>query len=114
MPTDYEKELLRHRDLDRKSAAGDLQAKKEKAKVGETLRAMEREANRSGTVLQPSWQGDGVVVKKKEGPSKRVLQEAALLKYDDEKPVEIAERAGEEPRVTTLRQHHRKRLFGGK
>jgi hypothetical protein len=79
-----------HAELLEKSKRGDRAAFLDKAKVGAELREAQREANREG---------------------KRSLQEEYVRKFDGETPVEVSPKAGEPAEVTTLREHHAKRLL---
>lgn len=107
MPTDYEKAQAKYRELQQKSAANpsDKALREDKVKASLEVRQIEREAARSGTHLIGGRQVA-------QGRSKRSLQEEYVGKFDNETPVELPEKAGEPPRVTTLQKHHSKRLFG--
>lgn len=92
-----------------KSKAGDPAARTEKAKIAGELRQAEREAARSGTVLNPVIRGGKLIVQETPAPTRRSLQEEYTRSYDDNVQVKI-DRKEAEPFVGTLRQFHRKRL----
>lgn len=101
----YEKAHLSYRELAKKAAGGDSQAKSAKAKVMEEIRGMEREAARAGTTLTAVYQGEKVKVSAEHGDSKRSLQQEYVRKFDGEKKVNVG---GKEQ---TLQQYHRGRLL---
>lgn len=99
MNKSYHDEVKRYRELAARAAEGDAQARKDKAKAMNTLRAMEREAAREGQV----W---SLGVKVAEGPTKRSLQEDYIRRHDDKRVVEI------NGVRQTLREFHSRRLLG--
>lgn len=112
MPSEYETAHAKYRELARASANGDQKAKADKAKVMNDIRGIEREAARGGTVLSATYAPDKVVVRSQPTHSKRSLQEEYVRKFDGETVVEIADKAGSEPREQTLQEYHRRRLLG--
>lgn len=115
--TEYAKTVETYNGLVEKSRGGDKQARKDKAKVMQDVRAIEREAARNGQVLaragaaiprtvterRRTIKESGVV---RQTDSKQSLQEEYCRKFDDKKPVEFN---GEK---TTMRAFHSKRLLG--
>lgn len=106
--TEYEKAHTTYRELAKKAVAGDKQAHADKARAMNEIRAIEREAARSGEVLTATYKGDRVAVDVKRGDTKRSLQEEYVRKYDNDAVVTLG---GKEQ---TLQQFHRQRLLGGK
>lgn len=87
-----------------KALAADPAKRADKTKAHLEVLAMEREAARSGVHLEA-----GVKVSEG-GDTKRSLQEEYCRKFDDEIPVKLAAKVGEEPKETTLRKYHKQRL----
>jgi CTP-dependent riboflavin kinase len=106
MPTEYEKAHAAYRELAKKAASGDQQAKADKAKAMNDIRTIEREAARAGTVLSATYQGEKLVTRSEPTHSKRSLQEEYVRKFDGDTEVFVN---GEH---TTLQKFHAKRLLG--
>lgn len=96
--------------LAKKSADGDLTARKEKAKVFQDVRSMEREAARDGYVLAGGKDQTKAATGREQVATKRSLQEEYVRKFESPD--------GKDPEVVlngekiTLARHHRKRLLG--
>lgn len=112
MSSEYIKAHQTYMAMVKAAAAGDAKAKADKSKVMGEIRAIEREAARAGTILSATYAGDKVNVTTRQTESKRSLQEEYVRKFDGETVVQIADRAGAEPKEQTLREYHRKRLLG--
>lgn len=103
---EYNKALAAYNAQAARAAAGDKNAMKEKAKIAQDLRSIERAAAKDGKIIaRRETPGGGTVgVVAKETETKRDLQWQYCQKFDDEKAVKLG---GEE---TTMRKYHRKRL----
>lgn len=112
MSAEYVKAHQTYRDLAAKAKAGDKQAHADKAKAMEDIRNIERAAARDGTILSATYEpGNKVKVQTRKAPTKRSLQEEYVRKFDSEKTVMVADRAGEQPREQTLQEFHSRRLL---
>jgi homoserine trans-succinylase len=117
--SDYIKAQEKYHALAKAAANGDKQAHADKAKAMNEIRAIEREAARSGTILKAVRRGDKFVVQQEQTDSKRSLQEEYIRKFDNEvtamlpdldvKDVDPKKRPLKEQ---TLREFNRKRLLG--
>lgn len=103
MSAEYKKAQAAYADAAAKASNGDKAAHKEKAKLMNDIRAIERDSARNGTIL--SYVPNKGEVVTKSTSSKRSLQEEYVRKFDDKTPVQI------DGKTTTLQEHHRKRLF---
>lgn len=106
MPTEYEVAHTKYRTLAAKALEGDPVARKDKSKAMQEIVSIEREAAKTGTILNAVYRGDKVVVETQTAPSKRSLQEEYVRKFDGEKTVMI------DGKEQTLQQYHSKRLLG--
>lgn len=106
MSVEYKKAHETYRALADKARNGDPQAKADKAKAMQDIRAIERASAREGKVLSATYKGNSVVVDAAETRSKRSLQDEYVHKFDGESKVNIN---GKEQ---TLREFHSKRLLG--
>lgn len=106
MPTEYEKAHAAYRELAKKASNGDAQAKADKVKAMNDIRAIERDAARAGTILSATYQGEKLVTHSTNTHSKRSLQEEYVRKFDGDTEVVVN---GE---TTTLQKFHAKRLLG--
>lgn len=104
--TQYQKLHQDYRALAAKAAEGDKDAKRDKARVMNEIRATEQESTRNGRILSAQYRGDTVAVEVKETHTKRSLQEEYVRSFDNEKTVMIG---GKEQ---TLHDYHSKRLLG--
>jgi hypothetical protein len=117
--SDYIKAQEKYHALLKASQAGDKQAFADKAKAMNEIRAIEREAARSGTILRSVRRGEKFTVQQEQTESKRSLQEEYVRKFDNEvtamlpdldaKDIDPKKRPLKEQ---TLREFNRKRLLG--
>lgn len=105
MPSEYETAHAKYRELAKKAAEGNAEAKRDKAKVMNEIRAIERDAAKAGTILSAQYKADKVVVQTRKTHSKRSLQEEYVRKFDPEMTVNIG---GKEQ---TLQEYHTDRLL---
>lgn len=106
MSSNYQKLHEQYRALAKAAGKGDENAKADKAKVMNDIRAIEREAARAGTILTAVYNGNKVEVEKVDTDSKRDLQKEYIRKFDAEKKAII------DGKEQTLQEFHRKRLLG--
>lgn len=89
-----------------KAREGDKVARKDKEKIMSEIRNTERQLAREGKPVSVSADGDSVRITLGECDTKRSLQEEYVRRFDAATPVRINNRE------QTLREYHRRRLFG--
>lgn len=106
MSKEYEQAYRKYNELAKAAAGGNEAAKADKAKAYQEVRAIERSAARSGTILKPVQKTPTgpVTIEAKEASSKKSLQEEYARRFDDKAQVVLNDQK------TTLRQYHAKRL----
>lgn len=104
MANDYEKAHKEYRELVKAAASGNAAAKADKVKAMNTIRQIEREAARAGTVLSAQYKGESIVINKAEATTKASLQDEYIRKFDGEKQVNVG------GKQQTMRQYHKQRL----
>lgn len=105
--TEYEKAYATYNQLATRAKSGDRVAMADKAKAMNEVRAIERDAARSGTILTPIGSARGITVETASAASKRSLQDEYVRKFDANKAV--CEIAGKQQ---TRADYHRARLLG--
>lgn len=105
-PKNYAQAYAKYKELDTASRGGNTEARKEKQRVMQDIRVMERESARAGTLLD-----GGKVVSRSD--SKRSLQEEYVRRFDDKAEVQVSVGKDDTKKEFkgTLRQYHAKRLL---